>query len=125
MFQREVADRITANVGDKAYGRLAILAHHCGAAKTMLHVPARAFTPPPKVDSAVISMLPHKTQSDITPSELERVTAQAFGQRRKMLRAIFRGKLNESDFEKLGLRPDMRPENVTPAQYVDLARYLR
>lgn len=125
MFQREVADRITAAPDSKSYGRLSILAQHCGAVRNLLNIPARAFTPPPKVDSAVISLVPHPNTPDIAPIELEKVTAQAFGQRRKMLRAIFKGQIDESAFTLLGLKPEMRPENLTPADYVKLAKYLK
>jgi 16S rRNA (adenine1518-N6/adenine1519-N6)-dimethyltransferase len=124
MFQKEVADRIVADVGDKAYGRLSILARFCGTPESVMHIPARAFTPPPKVDSSVLRFTPHKTPFAFDLALLEKITAKAFGQRRKMLRAIFRGELDESAFAKLGLKPEMRPENLSVSQYIELAKHL-
>ena len=86
MFQKEVAERITARPGDKAYGRLAVLAGWRAEARIALTLPARAFTPPPKVSSAVVSIAPAAPVAPVDPASLERVAAAAFGQRRKMLR---------------------------------------
>ncbi|MEL6792337.1 MAG: 16S rRNA (adenine(1518)-N(6)/adenine(1519)-N(6))-dimethyltransferase RsmA [Pseudomonadota bacterium] len=86
MFQKEVAQRITARPGDKAYGRLAVLTGWRADARIAFEVSPKAFTPPPKVTSAVISVSPAAPVADIRPKSLERVTAAAFGQRRKMLR---------------------------------------
>ncbi|MEL7462478.1 MAG: 16S rRNA (adenine(1518)-N(6)/adenine(1519)-N(6))-dimethyltransferase RsmA [Pseudomonadota bacterium] len=86
MFQKEVAERITARPGDKAYGRLAVLTGWRADARIAFEVSPKAFTPPPKVTSAIVSVTPKPPISAIPPRTLERVTAAAFGQRRKMLR---------------------------------------
>lgn len=126
MFQKEVVERITASVNSKAYGRLSILTQLFGHAKTVMQVPASCFVPPPKVDSSVMHFTPHPHnlfhETDISIEAIEKITAQAFSQRRKMLRAIFKGSLSESDFKALGLKPDARPENLSPAEFIKLAK---
>jgi 16S rRNA (adenine1518-N6/adenine1519-N6)-dimethyltransferase len=97
MFQKEVADRITAQVGDDAYGRLAVVVQATAKARTVMDLPARAFTPPPKVTSAVVNLTPLTERPDAAMLKaLERTTQAAFGQRRKMLR---------SSLKPLGARP--------------------
>lgn len=87
MFQKEVADRITARPGDAAYGRLSVIANWRCETEYAFTVPARAFTPPPKIDSAIVTLRPHDSPPyDGEIHILEKVTAAAFGQRRKMLR---------------------------------------
>ncbi len=88
MFQKEVAERIVAKVGDKAYGRLSVISQARTTPKMLFHLPARAFTPSPKVDSTVVEIRPDGAAQAPAPiTNLERVTAAAFGQRRKMLRS--------------------------------------
>lgn len=120
MFQLEVAQRIVAGPGDDAYGRLAVLTQAVATARIALHLPARAFTPPPKVDSAVVSIVP---RPDRPPpallAALERVTAAAFGQRRKMLRSS----LKPLGGERLCDRANIDP--VTRAETIDIAGFLR
>ena len=88
MFQLEVAERICAAVDTEAYGRLSVLTQWCATAAIMLRIPPAAFWPPPKVFSAVIGLVPHAAQPDPALfATMERLTAAAFGQRRKMLRA--------------------------------------
>jgi 16S rRNA (adenine1518-N6/adenine1519-N6)-dimethyltransferase len=91
MFQREVAERIAAKPGEKPYGRLAVLAGWRTEAKIMFDVAPSAFVPPPKVTSSVVRLIPRVAPLPCTRSTLERVTAAAFGQRRKMLRQSLRG----------------------------------
>jgi 16S rRNA (adenine1518-N6/adenine1519-N6)-dimethyltransferase len=90
MFQREVAERIVAKPGEKPYGRLAVLAGWRTEAKIMFDVAPSAFVPPPKVTSSVVRLIPRAAPLPCTRSTLERVTAAAFGQRRKMLRQSLR-----------------------------------
>lgn len=125
MFQREVADRIVAQTGDPAYGRLSVLANwRCRTAK-LFDIPARAFTPPPKVDSAVVSLdpyavLPHPAEQ----KALEAVTAAAFGQRRKMLRAALKSLVPDPSvlLERAGIIPTARAETIDIAGFASLAR---
>ena len=91
MFQKEVADRIVAAPGSDAYGRLAVLAQWRSTARIAMTVHRSAFTPPPKVMSAVVHIVPAEPPAGVPFAMLERLTAAAFGQRRKMLRQSLKG----------------------------------
>ena len=120
MFQKEVAERIVAGPGDDAYGRLAVIAQAVCEARLVMHLPAAAFTPPPKVASAVVHLAPRPDRPDReTLKRLERVTAAAFGQRRKMLRSSLKTLGGAALCEAAGIAPDDR------AEVVDLAGFLR
>ncbi|MFD0987192.1 16S rRNA (adenine(1518)-N(6)/adenine(1519)-N(6))-dimethyltransferase RsmA [Methyloligella solikamskensis] len=127
MFQREVAERIVAKPGSKDYGRLAVFAGWRCECRLLFGVPARAFTPQPKVDSAVIELIPKAEPSPpCNPGMLEKVTAAAFGQRRKMLRGSLK-KLSpeiEPVLEGLGIRPTARAEELEIADFCNLANAL-
>lgn len=127
MFQREVADRIVAQPGGKAYGRLAILAQWRAEAKIVLTLPPEAFMPPPKVHSAVVHLtaLP-APRHPADPAVLSRVTAAAFNQRRKMLRASLRGLAPdiEDHLHAAGIAPTDRAETVGLEGFCALARSL-
>jgi 16S rRNA (adenine1518-N6/adenine1519-N6)-dimethyltransferase len=125
MFQQEVAERIVAKAGGGAYGRLAILAQWRSKAKLAMKVHRSAFVPPPKVMSAVVHIVPAAQPEGVSPATLERLTAAAFGQRRKMLRrslASVPGALEA--LETLGIDPERRPETLEVADFVALARLL-
>ena len=125
MFQREVADRIVAKAGDADYGRLSVLANwRCRTAK-LFDVPARAFTPPPRVDSAVVALDPYASLPYAADQPaLEAVTAAAFGQRRKMLRAALKGLVPDPAalLVRCGIVPTARAETVDIAGFAALAR---
>jgi 16S rRNA (adenine1518-N6/adenine1519-N6)-dimethyltransferase len=122
MFQREVAARITATVGTAAYGRLSVIAQAACEAAVVMDLPARAFTPPPKVDSAVVRLTPRADRpSDLIISALERVTGAAFGQRRKMLRSSLKALGGEELCRRAGLDPDRRAETVPVDGFLALA----
>lgn len=127
MFQREVAERITAQPGSKAYGRLAILAQwHC-TANIVLSLPPEAFTPPPKVSSAVVHLVALKEPKFPADAKtLERVVATAFNQRRKMLRSALKplGGDIEDRLSAAGIAPTDRAENVPLEGFCALARAL-
>ena len=127
MFQREVAERIVAQPGSKAYGRLALLAQWRTSARIVLTLPPEAFTPAPKVASAVVHLtaLP-EPRFPANPKTLERVVAAAFNQRRKMLRASLRGldPAIESRLERLGIPPTARAEEIRLEAFCSLARDL-
>jgi 16S rRNA (adenine1518-N6/adenine1519-N6)-dimethyltransferase len=128
MFQREVADRIVAPPGGKDYGRLAVLSQWRTHPRLLLTLPAAAFTPRPKVDSALVAFVPNKApEPPCDPSELEKVTAAAFGQRRKMLRASLRQIAPDSEalLQSLGLDPKARAEELGVADFVRIANALR
>ena len=125
MFQREVAERIVAQPGTKAYGRLSVLAQWRGKVRIAMNVPAAAFTPPPKVASAVIHFEPTEPlDADIKLKDLELVVERAFGQRRKMLRASLKS-LPVSALELLeraGIKETKRAEDISVEGFVRLAR---
>ncbi|MCO8145404.1 16S rRNA (adenine(1518)-N(6)/adenine(1519)-N(6))-dimethyltransferase RsmA [Rhodovulum tesquicola] len=127
MFQREVAERITAQPGGKAYGRLAILAQWRCEARIVMRLPPEAFTPAPKVDSAVVHLtaLP-APRFPADPAVLERVVAAAFNQRRKMLRASLKGLAPdiEDRLRAVGIAPTERAEQVPIEGFCALARAL-
>ncbi|MCS6920885.1 MAG: 16S rRNA (adenine(1518)-N(6)/adenine(1519)-N(6))-dimethyltransferase RsmA [Elioraea sp.] len=126
MFQAEVAERIVAAPGSRAYGRLAVLAQWVAEPRIVLRLPPRAFTPPPKVASAVVRLIPRQDQpgSDLFPA-MERVTAAAFGQRRKMLRAALKS-LGEAEalLAEAGIAADRRAETLSVAEFDRLARLM-
>ena len=125
MFQREVAERICAAPGTPPYGRLAVLAQWCCAAELRLRIPPAAFVPPPKVWSAVVVLTPHAAQPEATLfAMMERLTAAAFGQRRKMLRGALRGLGGEALLGRAGIAPERRAETLAVAEFDRLARLL-
>lgn len=132
MFQREVADRVVAKAGTKAYGRLAVLTAAVASARIGLKVPARAFTPPPKVESAVVVLHPLPAEKRFNDLDaLEAVTESAFGQRRKMLRsslsaaAAKAGTTAEHLLTEAGIEPTARAETIPPEGFFRLAEAWR
>ncbi len=125
MFQKEVADRIAAPVGDDAYGRLSVIAQAVCEAKVVMDLPPRAFTPPPKVSSAVVRLDPKPDALDpALLANLEKVTAAAFGQRRKMLRSSLKVLGGEALCAAAGIEPEARAETVDVAGFLRLAEQL-
>lgn len=125
MFQREVADRIVAAPGTSAYGRLAVLAQWRSSARIAMPVHRSAFTPPPKVMSAVVHIVPADAPEGVRLATLERLTGAAFGQRRKMLRQSLKGVAGaNAAMETLGIDPTRRAETVSVDEFVALARTL-
>ena len=126
MFQLEVAERITAAPATSAYGRLAVLAQWRCRCDLMLRLPPGAFSPPPKVWSAVVGFTPHA--EDPPPAlfaTMEKLTAAAFGQRRKMLRGALKTLGNaEALLDEAGIAGDRRGETLTVAEFDRLARSL-
>ena len=122
MFQKEVAERIVARPGDDAYGRLAVIAQATAKARIVMEAPARAFTPPPKVDSAVVRLDPHETRPpEPVLMALERVTQAAFGQRRKMLRSSLKVLGGAELCEAAGIDPSRRAETLALEEFLGLA----
>jgi 16S rRNA (adenine1518-N6/adenine1519-N6)-dimethyltransferase len=125
MFQREVAERIIAEPGSSAYGRLSILAQWRSEARIAMNVHRSAFTPPPKVMSAVVHIIPKEQPEGVFAAVLERLTAAAFGQRRKMLRQSLKGLAGALDaLAALGIDPARRAETLSVAEFVAVAREL-
>jgi 16S rRNA (adenine1518-N6/adenine1519-N6)-dimethyltransferase len=125
MFQREVADRIVAAPDTDAYGRLSVLGQWRTRARIAMPVHRSAFTPPPKIMSAVVHLTPADAPSGVDGVVLERLTAAAFGQRRKMLRQSLRGVPGAIDaLATAGIDPTRRAETVSVPEYIELARLL-
>ena len=126
MFQKEVAQRIIAQPGSKAYGRLSVLAQWRGTARMAFEVSPQAFTPPPKVTSAIVNLKPAEAPSGVDARVMERLTASAFGQRRKMLRQTLKP-ISENvaalldDAQIDGTR---RGETLSVSEYIQLGRLL-
>ncbi|NHF74289.1 16S rRNA (adenine(1518)-N(6)/adenine(1519)-N(6))-dimethyltransferase RsmA [Paracoccus xiamenensis] len=127
MFQKEVAERIVAKPGSKAYGRLALLAQWRTDARVVMSLPPEAFVPPPKIHSAVVHLtaLP-EPRYPADPAVLSRITAAAFNQRRKMLRSSLKGlhPQIEALLEQVGIPPTARAEEIGLEQFCALARTL-
>jgi 16S rRNA (adenine1518-N6/adenine1519-N6)-dimethyltransferase len=126
MFQKEVAQRITAKSGSEHYGRLSVLAQWRCTAKILFDVNRSAFVPPPSVTSAVLRLEPRS--EPLAPAELadlEKITQAAFGQRRKMLRQSLKSLGGEALLEKAGVDPTARPEDLSIESFAILARALK
>jgi len=121
MFQREVAERIVAKPGSSAYGRLGVLAGWRTEATIAFDVPPQAFTPPPKVTSSVVHLVPRAAPLPADVNRLARVTEAAFGQRRKMLRQSIKGLGGEALLNKVGIDPTRRAETLSVEEFVALA----
>ena len=128
MFQKEVAERIVAPPGGKEYGRLSVLAQYRCTARKLFDVNRSAFTPPPKVTSSIVQLIPRATPApDCDLKLLERVTAAAFGQRRKMLRSSLRTLVPDPEIflAAAGIDPQLRAEQVPVEGFARMAALLR
>ena len=125
MFQKEVAQRITARPGTEHYGRLSVLAQWRCTAKLLFDVNRGAFVPPPSVTSSIVRLEPRaQPLAPCTLADLEKITAASFGQRRKMLRQSLKALGGEALAEKAGIDPTARPEDLAIEQFAALARAL-
>ena len=126
MLQKEVVLRLSASPGSKAYGRLTVMAQYYCQVVPVLEVPPECFAPPPKVDSAVVRLLPYETKpypcDDI--NVLSKLVTQAFAMRRKTLRNNLKSVLNDDDFAQLDIDATLRPEQISVEQYVTMANHL-
>lgn len=122
MFQREVAMRIVARTGDEQYGRLAVLTSLVANAKILFGVPSTAFVPRPRVESAVVQIIPNKNKikeiGDI--ANIENLTARLFGMRRKMIRGVMR----DVDWSMFNLSGTERAENLSPEKFLEISKKL-
>ncbi|MEO8547932.1 MAG: 16S rRNA (adenine(1518)-N(6)/adenine(1519)-N(6))-dimethyltransferase RsmA [Sphingomicrobium sp.] len=125
MFQKEVAERIVARPGTEHYGRLSIAAQWRASPRIALAVNRSAFVPPPKVTSAVVHIVPAAMPASVDPRRLERITAAAFGQRRKMLRSSLKAVPGALDaLDALGIDAERRAETLSVDEFTALARCL-
>lgn len=128
MFQREVAERIVAQPGSKAYGRLALLAQWRADARIVMHLPPEAFSPPPKVSSAVVHLTAlEKPRYEADAKTLERVVAMAFNQRRKMMRSALKGLMPDLEDHLIAadIKPTDRAETIDLERFCALARLVK
>ncbi|HEX4480912.1 MAG TPA: 16S rRNA (adenine(1518)-N(6)/adenine(1519)-N(6))-dimethyltransferase RsmA [Rudaea sp.] len=127
MLQKEVVDRMAAAPGSKVYGRLSVMLQFRCSVEPLLHVPPTAFRPPPKVDSAVVRLVPHATATlpDIDAKLLGTVVRAAFGQRRKTLSNALRDVATSADIEAAGIDPRARAEQIPVEGFVNLVRHLQ
>ncbi len=121
MLQKEVVERMVAEPGSKVYGRLSVMLQWRYYMELIFIVPPTAFDPPPKVDSAIVRMIPLPQPLECDAAKLERVVQQAFSQRRKVIRNCLSGLFTENDLIDAGINPQVRPEAIPVEQFVALA----
>lgn len=121
MLQKEVVERMAAEPGGRDYGRLSVMLQWRYHMELLFVVPPSAFDPPPKVDSAIVRMIPLPQPMPCDPARLEQVVTKAFSQRRKVIRNCLAGMFTEAELVVAGVDPQARPETVPVAQYVALA----
>ena len=124
MLQKEVVERMVAEPGSKAYGRLSVMLQWRYHMELLFVVPPTAFDPPPKVDSAIVRMIPLAQPLACQQALLEQVVTKAFSQRRKVIRNCVAGLFSEDELRQVGIDPQARPEAVPMEQFVALANLL-
>jgi len=126
MLQNEVVERMIAEPSTPEYGRLSVMLQYRFHMEKLLDVPPESFRPAPKVDSAIVRLIPLPANEIIVRNEklFASIVRSAFGQRRKTLRNTLRGYLGEADFEKLGIDAQLRAENLGVAEFAKVANYL-
>ncbi|MDX1391138.1 MAG: 16S rRNA (adenine(1518)-N(6)/adenine(1519)-N(6))-dimethyltransferase RsmA [Rheinheimera sp.] len=126
MLQKEVVQRMTAGHGSKAFGRLSVMTQYYCHAMPVVEVGPGAFKPAPKVDSAVVRLLPKPVadRANVPPEVLNRVCLEAFNQRRKTIRNCFSNFATAEQIEQLGLNPGARPEQLSVADFINVATWL-
>ncbi|WP_317201213.1 16S rRNA (adenine(1518)-N(6)/adenine(1519)-N(6))-dimethyltransferase RsmA [Janthinobacterium sp.] len=125
MLQKEVVERMVAEPGSKTYGRLSVMLQWRYKMSLLFIVPPTAFDPPPKVESAIVRMIPLEQRLPCDQLTLEAVVMKAFSQRRKVIRNCLAGMFTEAQIIETGIDPTMRPETVGLVQYVALANLLK
>ncbi|UCV18538.1 16S rRNA (adenine(1518)-N(6)/adenine(1519)-N(6))-dimethyltransferase RsmA [Ferribacterium limneticum] len=126
MLQKEVVERMVAEPGNADFGRMSVMLQYRFYLEWLIDVPPESFDPPPKVQSAVVRLIP-KPVSELnakSQEKLSQVVLTAFSQRRKMLRNTMKGMLSDAGFAELGIAPTLRPEDVSVDDYVRIANYL-
>lgn len=123
MLQKEVVDRMVAAPGSKTYGRLSVMIQYYCSVEALFEVPPESFFPAPKVDSAIVRLIPYPQPPYLAKdkSRLDLIVREAFSQRRKTLRNSLKKYLTEEDFARAGINPELRAENLSVEAYVQLA----
>lgn len=127
MLQKEVVERLAARPNTKAYGRLTVMLHYHCEVESLFDVPPSAFHPKPKVDSAVVRLIPHliSPYPVVDVSDLEQLVAQAFAMRRKTLANNLKPLLSAAQLEDLGIDPSARPEQISVMDYVKITKSIK
>ncbi len=126
MLQLEVVERMAASPGSKSYGRLSVMVQYYCRVEKLFNVPASAFSPAPKVESAIVKLTPLKKAPDsfISPEKFTNLLRQAFAQRRKTLRNNLNNLISTEELENMGINPGLRPENISIDDYVRICKRL-
>lgn len=126
MLQKEVVKRICSSPGTKDYGRLSVMIQYFCSVDYLFDVPPTAFDPPPKVDSAIVRLIPYREvpYKKVPLNDLKNTVAQAFSMRRKTMMNNFKGIISGEDLTQLGIDPTLRPETISVEQYATLASFL-
>lgn len=126
MLQKEVVNRMCAAPNSKTFGRLSVMTQYYCKTIPVVEVPPSAFIPPPKVDSAVIRLIPktNEERNQVNPKTLNRVCLEAFNQRRKTLRNSLANLLTAEQLESLDIKPNLRAENLSLAEFIKIAAWL-
>ncbi|MDP1871379.1 MAG: 16S rRNA (adenine(1518)-N(6)/adenine(1519)-N(6))-dimethyltransferase RsmA [Gallionella sp.] len=126
MLQNEVVERMVADYSTPAYGRLSVMLQYRFFMEKLLDVPPDSFRPAPKVNSAIVRMIPIPADQIVVKNEklFGEIVGTAFGQRRKTLRNTLKSFLNEAEFEQLGINPQLRAENLSVAEFARIAAYV-
>lgn len=125
MLQKEVVMRMAAHPGNKVYGRLSVMTQSVCDVRMLFLVPPESFTPAPKVDSAIVYLCPRKIPLEIADRKLfAAIVTEAFNQRRKTLRNVWRNRIEPQKLESLNINPTLRPENISLDEYVKVANFL-
>ena len=124
MLQLEVVDRMSALPSTSAYGRLSVMTQYYCEAEKLFEVPPEAFSPRPKVNSAIVRLRPRQARLALDPQRLDQVLTRAFSSRRKTVRNALKSLIPEDALQSLGIDPALRPENLTIDEFASCARYL-
>jgi len=125
MLQKEVVQRMAAKSGSKTYGRLSVMTQSVCEARLLFLVPPECFTPAPKVESAIVYLAPRTVPLEITDrTHFATIVTEAFNQRRKTLRNVWRNRITPEELEQLDINPTLRPERVTLEEFVKVSNFL-
>ena len=126
MLQKEVVDRMIAIPSSPEYGRLSVMLQYYFAMEHLLDVPKESFEPEPKVESSFVRLIPYEQYPFIANNieQFARIVKEAFSQRRKTIRNTLKSFITENDFEKIGINPQLRAENLSVSDFVKISNYL-
>ena len=126
MLQKEVVDRMIAVPSTSEYGRLSVMLQYYFALEHLLDVPKESFEPEPKVESSFVRLIPYEHQPFVANNieQFGRIVKEAFSQRRKTIRNTLKSFISENDFQKIGINPQLRAENLSVSDFVKISNYL-